>query len=959
MKTFKQFIAAALILVTTSLAAVAGEESGHGISFYTILDGASGYTQAAINHLMQDGRGYLWVGTLDGLIRYDGVNSRLFRKEDLRTASSAISCIYEDRKGNIWAGTESGLTRYDLEKGCFVALEATAPNGVRVDSKVNCLTEDPDGLLWFSLKGKGVCSYDPESGALQNYLFDPSSDVVPPKIQKMIIAPGGDFIVATYFGGLWRCSADFRVMEQLSFSGGASFEGDNVSDLMVSPSGTLYAASVRNGLCELSLPALKARRLKSDFDGASLYSITPFGTRILLATNRGLYIYDTQTGTCQRQAISNTPGLKDDCFYCVTTTKDGDILLGGTYGTVYYSSTGGQMISKYDRLSGGESLYYAGLQDFTQDENGNIWISTHKKGILHYDCVTGHISRYRLPVDLTESYGICYGDGNLWIGTVGQLLRYDTLSGRIYRYEAEDIGAASISDRAIFPIVRTPEGNILLCHALGIVEYDPASDSFTPLPGLEEYNVNSVSFGADKTMWLTTYAHGLIKYDLSEKKVLPFQQESLSWLEANKRLSYVFTDSRGRVWVASWDNGCMALMPDGNTRLFTTGNTSYALPSDKVCCMQEDWLGTIWISTENGLASISPDLSTILHYSESDGLLSNHFTKRSLLSGHDGTMYFGSRDGFIAFSGKDIAKDEQTPPELIIDEIVINNKPGYSGSLSSVSVDAADKIVLRHNENTVAVTFSRPHLPSGSDGYILCKLEGADSEWHRSDRENTVVWRFLPGGKYKLFVKSYNAAGSLEHQHKPLTIMVRNTALGSVVAKIIYILLAIALAIIAALKLYHFFVGRAVERQRQMMESQIAMTPERKLLRAAQIGMPVYSVLVPDVKEKDAKLLNKIDAIIEKNISDDALTYSFIAEQMFVGGQSLNLKFKGITGVTLNDYIRLSRLCASVRLLSDEDLYINEVCYRCGFNTPSYYAKSFKNAFGMLPAEYREQNINQ
>ena len=123
--------------------------------------------------------------------------------------------------------------------------------------------------------------------------------------------------------------------------------------------------------------------------------------------------------------------------------------------------------------------------------------------------------------------------------------------------------------------------------------------------------------------------------------------------------------------------------------------------------------------------------------------------------------------------------------------------------------------------------------------------------------------------------------------------------------------------------------------------------------------MPVYSVLVPDVKEKDAKLLNKIDAIIEKNISDDALTYSFIAEQMFVGGQSLNLKFKGITGVTLNDYIRLSRLCASVRLLSDEDLYINEVCYRCGFNTPSYYAKSFKNAFGMLPAEYREQNINQ
>lgn len=138
------------------------------------------------------------------------------------------------------------------------------------------------------------------------------------------------------------------------------------------------------------------------------------------------------------------------------------------------------------------------------------------------------------------------------------------------------------------------------------------------------------------------------------------------------------------------------------------------------------------------------------------------------------------------------------------------------------------------------------------------------------------------------------------------------------------------------------------------IEEKLALTPERKMLRAAQMGQSPSAFLRPELSESERRFISKLDSVIESHISEPTLTYGIVAEHLCMGKQSLNLKVKSILGVTVSNYILLYRLFASVPMLSEDDSRVNVVCFNLGFNTPSYFAKCFKNAFGMLPGEFKE-----
>ena len=152
--------------------------------------------------MLPDSHGYLWIGTLDGLLRYNGTEVKNYNRSVLHTESSSISCIFEDSDNNIWIGTEGGLTVYVRENDEFVKVDTPESSDIKIDAKVGCIQQDREGLIWFSLKAKGIWSYDPESGTFRNYLYDPASGVPSPKINSFVIDGNGSFIVSVYFRGL-------------------------------------------------------------------------------------------------------------------------------------------------------------------------------------------------------------------------------------------------------------------------------------------------------------------------------------------------------------------------------------------------------------------------------------------------------------------------------------------------------------------------------------------------------------------------------------------------------------------------------------------------------------------------------------------------------------------------------------------------------------------------------------
>ncbi len=120
--------------------------------------------------LLHDSRGYLWMGTYDGLIRYDGAVFRCYSKDELHTQSSVICSIMEDSRGNVWVGTEGGICCYRAELGIFVALDTPDNDKKHINTNVRSIREDKDGLIWFSLKSRGIWSFNPRTGTFRNFL---------------------------------------------------------------------------------------------------------------------------------------------------------------------------------------------------------------------------------------------------------------------------------------------------------------------------------------------------------------------------------------------------------------------------------------------------------------------------------------------------------------------------------------------------------------------------------------------------------------------------------------------------------------------------------------------------------------------------------------------------------------------------------------------------------------------
>jgi ligand-binding sensor domain-containing protein len=116
---------------------------------------------------MQDSRGYVWIGTVSGLKRYDGSRIRVYGAKDLGQASDFVTCIEEDTEGNVWVATSTGVSRYNFEQDRFLPLSEACDSGERINNMVNTMVCDSGGLMWLSVNKQGVFSYDPFSGTLR------------------------------------------------------------------------------------------------------------------------------------------------------------------------------------------------------------------------------------------------------------------------------------------------------------------------------------------------------------------------------------------------------------------------------------------------------------------------------------------------------------------------------------------------------------------------------------------------------------------------------------------------------------------------------------------------------------------------------------------------------------------------------------------------------------------------
>ena len=231
------------------------------------------------------------------------------------------------------------------------------------------------------------------------------------------------------------------------------------------------------------------------------------------------------------------------------------IWIGTNAGGVNYSGAFHQNFDKY-HIVGDEPLANCLVRGFADDGEGRLWITTEKSGLMTYSLKTKELRKYRNKQLPEALFGIGHDDGKLWLGSFQGLYRLDLKTGAVKVYSRRD-ESSSLHDNKIYTIYKTSEGDLLVGTTLGMLRYDRAGDSFTPIPVFEGMFITDIAEDISGDLWVATYANGLIRYDPAAGAIVrsyTYAADNPRSLPSNKVLS-VFRDSADRIWATTFSAG--------------------------------------------------------------------------------------------------------------------------------------------------------------------------------------------------------------------------------------------------------------------------------------------------------------------------------------------------------------------------------------------------------------------
>lgn len=745
--------------------------------YFKNLSIRNGLSQNTVNAILQDRKGFMWLGTKDGLNRYDGLSFRKFKHDAANPRSignSFITSLYEDFNGNIWVGTDAGVYIYYPEKEAFEEFDCQSLEKTRIERSVSMIAGDKQGRVWIAVEAQGMFCYDTRQKLLRNY---PLSEISS-NIKCFTFDSGGTLWLGFYGDGLYYSKDNLATVHPYGSpeDGKREFEGGVITKIVQGNYNCLYIGSVKEGVSELNLTSGQVRNLLAiDESGESIFcrDLLPYSDNELwIGTESGIYIYNLRTAQFihLRASLYDSYSLSDNAIYALYKDREEGLWIGSYFGGVDYYPRQYTYFAKYYPKNIANSLHGKRVREFCRADDGTLWIGTEDGGLNHFNPKTKEFHFFEPSAGFTNIHGLCMDGSHLWVGTFSKGLRViDTRTGVILRTYTEGHTSHSLNDNSIFSICRTSAGEIYLGTLFGLLRYNRTQDNFDRIPELNGkfvYDIKEDSYG---NLWLATYANGAYCYDVSARrwKNYVFDAEDERSLPYDKVLS-VFEDSYRQIWLTTQGGGFCLFHPD--TETFTRYGLKDGLPNDVVYQIVEDDDRFLWLTTNNGLVRFDPKTMEMKVFSTANGLPTNQFNYRSGFKDEAGNIYLGSINGFVAFDPRTFAENRQVPAVAITDFLLFNKEVpvGETDSPLKSSITFSDKVVLTADQNSFSFRIAALSYQAPRMNKLMYKLEGFDEGWLTIGESPLVTYSNLGYGDYVFKVKASNSDGVWNEQETSL-----------------------------------------------------------------------------------------------------------------------------------------------------------------------------------------------
>jgi ligand-binding sensor domain-containing protein/signal transduction histidine kinase len=673
-----------------------------GVSFFP-LGLQEGFQSGPVQVLFGDSHGALWIGSVDGgLSCWRGGKLRTFTMRD-GLPSDSIIALAEDSNGRLWVGTQAGLVI--LQDGHVVSLSGA---GIFSGKPVTTIFRDRKDTMWVGATDAGVFSYERgkfiqlRDPALDSLLKDPHCLLVDQAGRIWIGA--GDAFVLCREGDEWR---RFGIPRHLATR--------YISALAEDPDGTVWAGSAGEGLFQF-----KAGKL---------------------------------------MAINASSGLSDNLVEALLVDRKGKLWVGthGGLNRIY--------LKNLSVLSHNEGLGYGAVHGLAEVGPGVIWATEPNEGVYRWD---GHGFRRLILNGLSSqeprvSALLLTRDGNCWVAGTGGLLQFKNPQAA----ETEG-GVPALTNLSISALGQDLKGGVWAGTREGELWHFADGKWLVQTNCLSGHAITAIVFATDGTLWVGTEGNGLYRFDRGAH----VQCEKVSGLPSSW-IRTIYLDADGTLWIGTAGGG-LSRLKDERIATFTIRE---GLPDNTISQILEDDAGNLWLGGNRGIVRIKKrDLDDLVAhripviypqvYGRADGLLSEECTGGFSPAGlrtKAGLLWFSTLKGIVVIdphhtvsSPAPVVMLEQTLVDGVL-ELPVLGRAG--GGVKAVSEAPMESLNLAPGKHILEFHYTGLSFDAPDRVRFRYRLEGLDQDWVEAGTRRVAFYSSVPPGSYHFQVIACNGDG--------------------------------------------------------------------------------------------------------------------------------------------------------------------------------------------------------
>lgn len=785
MKKSKLYIAWLIVILAIGINQVYAQKNNFSFDHLGLRDGLS---QSFVNCIIQDEQGFIWLGTQDGLNKFDGYHFKVFKnnpKEKNSISSNYIHAIVVDKTGNLWIATDNGLNMFNPATEEFTLFQLHG-KGSELKQKFTTLLFHDD-IIYAGTANNGLYTINTKEnkpnlvGLLLNQNLQNSiiQSIYKDKDNTLWIATNNLGVLS--FDASKKTSNTFQKSDKSNFSSNCVFSVFEYDDthLWFGTDNGLNILNKKTG--EIEIVQNELIKQNSLSNNIVKHIFKDHSGTIWIATFGGLNKFNNKPNSFARFQYSpeNKKGISGNKVNCIYEDVTGTIWVGTESG-----------VNKFDRIQNKFKLFTPRINFNLSQSTNNVWsiYDDVKSNVLYvgsdvgltvFDRENGASFTVVMPTAnkaastaVTSIYNI--SEQQLLIGCEQGLYEFNKLSHQVIPFKLNGKQNDLLREKFILCITKDHKNNLWIGTKEGLFKVnlkDKSTEYFAnnnnAKLSISNNDIRTIFEDIDGHIWIGTNGGGINKVDyIAETKGITdkiYFKKYLSKLEDEKTLSNnnilsIAQTKKEFIWVGTYGGGINEL--NINTGIVNRDCGFKAIENSTIYSILPENDKILWCSTNNGLVKLNLNDSSVTNYYENDGLQSNEFNSGSAFKSDKGELFFGGVDGFNAFFPNQILHDT-IAPKVVITALKIFNQPidALKSKILKRSISYSDEIVLSYKQNFFSFEFSALHFSSPENNEFKYTMEGLDEDWNYVGTQNQAYYTNLEPDEYVFKVLGSNSDG--------------------------------------------------------------------------------------------------------------------------------------------------------------------------------------------------------